>query len=253
MENYNLANKILKIYSPCNQPVVMVKQMQLYGAKNEIDNVEKIYKEISALSDSCNILKYKIYATDEIGKIYKTHHEEQKYFLYNTKLDSLNVLYDREAKLLAMHDKNENYLQDEVENNKTNSLIGIVVFILSTVLLIAIGLFFRKKSSQYKSQKINTEKELIRIKEELKIYSESQFTQKDNENAILNSDKLNKRQKEILKLVAKGLTNKEIGEKLFVTEATVKFHLSNIYSILDVKNRKDILVILSQSNLNPKD
>lgn len=42
---------------------------------------------------------------------------------------------------------------------------------------------------------------------------------------------------EILNLLSVGLSNKEIAKELWVAEQTVKFHLSNIYRKLEVKNR----------------
>ena len=48
---------------------------------------------------------------------------------------------------------------------------------------------------------------------------------------------LTKREREILILVAQGHANAAIGRKLWVTEQTVKFHLSNIYRKLGVSNR----------------
>ncbi len=53
-----------------------------------------------------------------------------------------------------------------------------------------------------------------------------------SENNILSSREL-----EVLKAVTDGLTNKEIGEKLFISISTVKTHIINIYSKLGVKNR----------------
>ena len=50
---------------------------------------------------------------------------------------------------------------------------------------------------------------------------------------------LTAREREILTLVAEGLTNATIGKQLWVTEQTVKFHLSNIYRKLDVSNRTE--------------
>jgi two-component system response regulator DegU len=49
--------------------------------------------------------------------------------------------------------------------------------------------------------------------------------------------RLTKRELEILDLVAKGLPNAEIGRTLWITEQTVKFHLSNVYRKLGVSNR----------------
>jgi DNA-binding NarL/FixJ family response regulator len=48
---------------------------------------------------------------------------------------------------------------------------------------------------------------------------------------------LTRREKQILGLAAEGLSNREIAGKLWVTEQTVKFHLSNIYAKLGVTNR----------------
>ena len=48
---------------------------------------------------------------------------------------------------------------------------------------------------------------------------------------------LTARELEILQLVAAGSTNGEIARRLWVTEQTVKFHLSNIYRKLEVGNR----------------
>ena len=48
---------------------------------------------------------------------------------------------------------------------------------------------------------------------------------------------LTKRELEILRLVASGSSNSQMAKLLWVTEQTVKFHLSNIYRKLDVANR----------------
>lgn len=50
---------------------------------------------------------------------------------------------------------------------------------------------------------------------------------------------LTTRELEVLRLVAAGATNGEIARKLWVTEQTVKFHLSNVYRKLDVGNRTE--------------
>jgi DNA-binding NarL/FixJ family response regulator len=50
---------------------------------------------------------------------------------------------------------------------------------------------------------------------------------------------LTRRELEILKLVAEGHSNAALARMLWVTEQTVKFHLSNIYRKLDVTNRTE--------------
>ena len=51
------------------------------------------------------------------------------------------------------------------------------------------------------------------------------------------TDELTAREREILTAVARGLSNKAIGEEFWVTEQTVKFHLSNVYRKLGVPSR----------------
>ena len=53
----------------------------------------------------------------------------------------------------------------------------------------------------------------------------------------LADDDLTAREREILRLVSDGLTNGQIARELWVTEQTVKFHLSNVYRKLGVSNR----------------
>jgi len=50
---------------------------------------------------------------------------------------------------------------------------------------------------------------------------------------------LTKREIEILRLAAEGHSNSQLARMLWVTEQTVKFHLSNIYRKLDVSNRTE--------------
>ena len=56
---------------------------------------------------------------------------------------------------------------------------------------------------------------------------------------IDDSPGLTRRELEILQLVAEGHSNAELARMLWVTEQTVKFHLSNIYRKLDVANRTE--------------
>ena len=60
---------------------------------------------------------------------------------------------------------------------------------------------------------------------------------------------LTKREIEILRLVSEGLTNEEIGKKIFISEKTVKTHLTNIFDKLKVNNRfKAALMLMRQAH-----
>jgi DNA-binding NarL/FixJ family response regulator len=62
---------------------------------------------------------------------------------------------------------------------------------------------------------------------------------------------LTRRELEILQLVAEGHSNAQVGRMLWVTEQTVKFHLSNIYRKLDVSNRTEASRWAQTRNLLP--
>ncbi|MDL4773914.1 response regulator [Actinomadura xylanilytica] len=51
------------------------------------------------------------------------------------------------------------------------------------------------------------------------------------------SESLSTRELEVLRLVARGTGNREIATELFISEATVKTHLTHIFAKLDVKDR----------------
>jgi DNA-binding NarL/FixJ family response regulator len=55
-------------------------------------------------------------------------------------------------------------------------------------------------------------------------------------------DGLTERELEILRLVGRGLTNKEIGQQLYISDRTVQAHLSNIFSKLDVGSRTEAVM-----------
>jgi DNA-binding NarL/FixJ family response regulator len=59
--------------------------------------------------------------------------------------------------------------------------------------------------------------------------------------AANNNCGLSDRQLSILSLVAEGMSNPQIAGKLYITEQTVKFHLSNIYRKLGVGNRTEAI------------
>ena len=60
---------------------------------------------------------------------------------------------------------------------------------------------------------------------------------------------LTQREKEILTLVAKGSSNSQIAEKLFVREVTVKTHLNSIYRKLKVDNRVQAVLLAQQTGI----
>jgi DNA-binding NarL/FixJ family response regulator len=62
-------------------------------------------------------------------------------------------------------------------------------------------------------------------------------------------NKLSKREQELLQFIAQGLSNKEIGEELYISESTVKNHLRNILAKLHLQNRVQLVAFAYKNGL----
>jgi len=88
-----------------------------------------------------------------------------------------------------------------------------------------------------------------RVKELVKDVSSDNTSSKSSYDQAKPIDSLTERETEILILVAKGLTNKKIAEKLYITAGTTKWHLSNVYSKLSVNKRTKAVAIAKKLGL----
>jgi NarL family two-component system response regulator LiaR len=60
---------------------------------------------------------------------------------------------------------------------------------------------------------------------------------------------LTRREQEVLALLVKGMSNPEIAERLFISRATVKVHISSILSKLEVASRAEAIALAIQNKL----
>jgi DNA-binding CsgD family transcriptional regulator len=85
----------------------------------------------------------------------------------------------------------------------------------------------------------------VGVAAEIEVYQLAQRSVKVVDGKIINGPQRDKpvisdREKEIVKLVAQGYRDKEIGEELFISEHTVKNHLRNIFDKLGVSDRQEL-------------
>ncbi len=69
------------------------------------------------------------------------------------------------------------------------------------------------------------------------------------EERIEKAEPLTTRQIEVLTLVAAGYTYKEVGQKLFLSERTIKYHMGEIIDRLQVENRRQAVEYARRANL----
>lgn len=75
-----------------------------------------------------------------------------------------------------------------------------------------------------------------------------QFAQTTGKSAS-SKDNLTEREQEVLRLIAQGLTNPQIGHKLSIAEGTVRFHVSNVLKKLGLKNRTQAVLYAVHNGL----
>jgi len=106
-------------------------------------------------------------------------------------------------------------------NHALDIYIGAIALIFT-----GLGIWLALKLAKPKTQTVIIEKEIYRTADEFII----------NE-AELERLAISRRELEVLQLMAEGLSNGEIAERLFVSLNTVKTHSSKIFEKLDVKRR----------------
>jgi DNA-binding CsgD family transcriptional regulator len=99
------------------------------------------------------------------------------------------------------------------------------------VIFTALGIWLTKKLTKPKVETVIIEKEVIITQPAT---SNANFTL--NEKA-LEKHGISTRELEVLQLMATGLSNQEIAERLYVSHNTIKTHSSNLFLKLDVKRR----------------
>ncbi len=69
--------------------------------------------------------------------------------------------------------------------------------------------------------------------------------------ASLDKPALSARERQILRMVVMGLTNREISSRMFLAESTVKSHLSSAYNKLGVRSRSEAVALILDRNGSP--
>jgi two-component system NarL family response regulator len=82
-----------------------------------------------------------------------------------------------------------------------------------------------------------------------RVLNEFAALSKQQEQKLKHYTQLTSREREVLKLIAQGLSNKEIAKELYISDKTVKNHLSNIFAKLQINDRTKAAILAVKEGL----
>lgn len=242
---YDRALRDLRAASPCDLPMILVKKMQLYAAMNRMDLALHAFGQANQSADSCGIIKYQIYANEELSRIYKERKDATGFAAAMQRLNALNLIYARGENIATLHNQKEAIAQQtaarqlQEQLRRQEWLLGSITLLgLAVLLLIGWWLYRRQQ------QRLEREKAQIQAQLERQITDRQQQVAKPMPIAVEFVANLSDRQRQVLTYLVQGLSNRDIAELMYVSENTVKYHVKNIYDELGVKNRKELLTRL---------
>lgn len=149
----------------------------------------------------------------------------------NAKIESNFLVEKIQIEQAAKDEIKELEIQSE-KNKRFN--YGIILVLLLGLLIIVTILF---KINRDRKRLLEFENTTMREEIDRLLRSNSGSNEPFTKAGI---ELLNERQKEVLELLQKGKSNREIAEALFISVNTVKYHLKAIYEVLDVKHRSNL-------------
>lgn len=178
-------------------------------------------------------------------KEYGPLHNVYKFYLFAYFATMVSIIIYTLVKKTAVSVKHSMFLAFVVIGNiaiwLVENLIHSQFEFLSISYIVTVGLILLLYGILQDYEKIK-EQSVLNIAESLNSDNEVAY-----ENAELNI--LSVREKEVLKYLLENTKRKDIAEKLFVTESTIKKHTSSIYKKLEVANRAELLQKIKNNKL----
>ncbi|WP_312323194.1 LuxR C-terminal-related transcriptional regulator [Soonwooa sp.] len=242
-KNYNAAQLtlvdaigILERKSPKHLPLIYTKIIGLSEHLKDRNLAQNAFDKGIYYAEKYNMDIYKISLYYTMSHFFLTFEDYKNAYLYENQGVEISARYNAAFQngKLSVLERNLLNKRKNIELDYQKKIKYILAFasaILLAFLVVVVKLY---QSNREKNKLILRENNRIRTELE-KLTSEVNEQGEDKIN--LANYNLTDRQIDIVNLVKLGKTNKEIGEKLYISENTVKYHLKIIYSNLGIENR----------------
>ena len=230
---------ITKRCYPRNLPNIYGKKVELYNAMKLYAKRDLAFNEGMKYAKQYKVMKYELYLYEVLKKCYQFNKEYSKAFEADKKFDSISQIYNANeynGKIVLLENKLKN--ERQILDDKRQSIFTIFMFILISILIILILVLIKLYFvSQQKKRLLEKENKYIQDKLTLLL---NEVDGGRSYSVDFSQYKLSERQKEIIQLIREGKSNKFIAKLLSISENTVKFHVKNIYQILNIRCRDDL-------------
>lgn len=202
---------------------------------NSIENIALGYKALVNYYSRINDYKKALYAHKKSTVFYDSIlNIESKRSIINSQIAYESLKKDEQIQKLAQ----DKEVHSKQSKKRFNSLLYVFLFSILIILGLLYLKILNKKNTDLKleNKKNEIQNYLLQIKD---LEHKSNSSNKSEQEVIdtFNTYNLSKREQEVFAYISKGLTNSEIAEAIFLSKNTIKTHIQNIYSKLDVKNR----------------
>lgn len=226
-EHYDLAYNLV---GEENKPVIMGKKIELMFLQNLDKKAIQLFNDGIRISRESKNLKYELYLNEVMKKVYGDRKDNKNFIKYSIRVDSLNKIfnpYGYKAKISNLEKK-----QMGISKSKNNTSLLITIGVALSIFFVITTIYYKK----FKNSIDKVDKSLTMIHDDNKI-------QLNGKNENETSTTLSFKQKQIIKLIQEGKSNKEIAQELKITENTVKHHLKIIFKHFKINKRKELLGI----------
>lgn len=240
-----ILNKALKIalkYFPSELPIIYGKQIELYHLTQNTVKRDFAYHSGLEWARKASNIKYEFYLEEVMKNVFSKSKDYKNAFYHQKKCDSLFSIYDSDIKSSRIELLEQRLQQQEYHYGLKKKQDYMLAFALSSVFLLLLLFFMFKLYKNTRERNILIREENQRIREDIN-YHINLTEQAKNSKSNLSDYPFTERQLQIIELVKKGKSNKEIAAELFISENTVKYHLKTIYGILNIKQRNELLIL----------
>lgn len=219
----------MKQRSSCHQPVIYIKLCNAYQILKQKSKALEAYETGLENANHCNIDKYKFLLARQYYESLVRHGYAEDATEYYYVMEKYRSKAFKNVAIDLFKEESKNLEDKSKLHSKTNKRY---TFMLISLLALIGGLVYwlARKSKIQKALAAENKK----MKEELEVYLNNMDDQSESDlDDVITSGKFTERQVELLRLLKQNKSNKEIADELFISVNTVRYHIKNIYKIME--------------------